>query len=140
MSKKIILCSILSLSVLLSLAIINPALADEASEEAQGGLGLALQLITLIVVGGIIYNLWASLGGFGGMIGSALKFFGVGVLLLALDTLDEVIEGITGFGSETIFGQGAAHDYFHNLVILLGFIFLAWGLTKLTKIVKNIKS
>lgn len=131
--------NILTFSAIMMLALLvaSPVLAVE--EERAEGPVLFVQLITLVVVGGIIYNLFISMTGFGGVIGSALKMIGLGVLVLAIGTIDEVVEGLTGIGSETIFGEGLVHDVFHDGVVLLGFFILGFGLSKLTKFVKSVK-
>lgn len=128
-----------SLVVLFVLIIAAPVLAEEGTEKGGASPVLFLQLLTLVVVGGIIYNLFISMSGFGGAIGSALKVIGSGILVLSLGTIDEVVEGITGVGSELIFGEGLLHDLFHDGIILAGFLILAFGFSKLTKLVKSLK-
>lgn len=136
--------SIFFITIIFVFSAIFPALADEGEEMARGGGGFALQvliqLITLIVVGGILYNLLATVSGFGGLIGKALKFIGAGVLFLSLETLDQLSEHIIGYGSENIFGEGIAHNIAHHSATLIGFFFLAWGLMNFAKIVKVTKA
>lgn len=116
------------------------AAGTEAEQAGTKGLGLVMELITLVVVGGILYSLWVGMRGFGGLIGSALKRVGVGVFLISLTTIDAVIEGISGYGSETILGDGELHEFAHQLIPLAGFIILAVGLMKITKFVQSSKA
>jgi|GEM_PF-6383774 len=132
--KRNIFLPLIALSLLL---IAGPVLAAE--EESQAGIVTFINLVTLVVVGGIIYNIFAGVGGFGGVVGKALKTIGFGILILSINVIDEVIESLAGFGSETILGEGLVHDVFHEALPLLGFIVLAFGLSKLTKFIKTIK-
>lgn len=122
--------------VAVGLMMTSPAFAASGDEKASGVV-LFLQLLSLVVVGGIIYNLWVTISGFGGLIGAALRYVGIGVFLLALNTLDEVIEGLTEVGSETLLGNGVVHDVVHDGLVLVGFVLLAVGLSKLSKVVKG---
>lgn len=112
-----------------------------AAEEAEGGssIGVVLQLITLIIIGGTLFNLWLSSTGFGGQIGAAIKTISGGIVFLSLEVLDEVIETLTGFGSENIFGEGLLHNVAHSLVVLLGFVLLSIGMAQIAKLVKTMK-
>lgn len=126
-----------SLVVFLALGTVGSALA--AGEERVEGPVLFVQLLTLVVVGGIIYNLWVNISGFGGLLGQALKVISAGVFILSLGTIDEVIEGLTGVGSEMLLGEGLLHSVFHDGLILLGFFVIGFGLSKLTRLVKSMK-
>ena len=91
---------------------------------------MVILIITLAVIGGIFYQLLISIRGFGGMLGTAFKFFGVGVFLLALNTLSQ-------YGSELYIREGVLIKDIHYLISLLGFLFLALGLARLTAIVRG---
>lgn len=135
--KKVLFSSLVA-----GLVLAAPMAVLAAEQEAAapvGGFHLALQLLTLVLVGGILYNLWAGVTGFGGQLGSALKVIGLGVLFLSLETLDQVVETLSGWGSENIFGTGILHDNVHQIVVLIGFFIFALGLSKITKIVKGLK-
>lgn len=138
--KNIFRLSIIILTILVvALPVLAGSVEVEGKESSGGGIVLFIQLLTLVVVGGIIYSLFVSVGGFGGLIGKALKLIGSGILVLSVSTIDEVIEGLTDVGSETIFGEGVAHDIFHDGLTLLGFLLLAFGVSTLTKFVKSVK-
>lgn len=118
----------------------TPVFAEQSvNGEEPAGIDLFFELATLVIVGGIIYNIWVTVSGFGGLIGKALKFVATGLIFLSINTLDEVIEHLSGVGSETIFGTGLAHEIFHQITPLTGFIVLAAGLSMLSKIVKKLK-
>lgn len=117
-----------------------PALAAEGEGEGSVGIQVFIELVTLIVIGGTIFNLWISSTGFGGLLGKVFKIVSVGIFLLSLEVLDEVIEGLTSVGSETLLGDGLLHDVVHHGVVLLGFVFLAVGVSMLGKFVKSTKA
>lgn len=128
----------LSLITLLCLSFATVVFASGAEAETEGPT-LFVNLITLIVVGGVIYNIWVNFSGFGGSLGNALKIVAVGIFMLSVDTIDEVVEGLTEVGSSTLLGEGIVHDVFHSGLMLLGFLVLGYGLGKMSKIVKSMK-
>lgn len=138
--KKNILIPIIASVFLFGLLAMSPALAAEEKETEGNGVQTAIELLTLVVVGGIIYNVVIGSSGFGGQIGQSLKVISLGVGVLSLQTLDDVIEGITDVGSETLLGDGVLHDSAHHIIILVGFFIVALGLSKLTKVVKGLKA
>jgi len=89
-----------------------------------------IQIITLIVIGWIVRHLWQTSSRYGAMIQKAYKAVGWGVIFLAFNTFEEVVEHLTGFGTQTFFSQDA-HDIFHAIVVLTGFSLFAWGLFKI---------
>lgn len=128
----------LFLAVTASLLSAQFAFAEDGIEAAATP-AILLDLITLVVIGGTLFNLYIGSTGMGGQIGSALKVISGGIILLSLEVLDEVIETLTGFGSENLFGEGALHDIVHHGIILLGFVLLSIGMAKIAKLVKTIK-
>lgn len=139
--KKRLFAIVLSGFAVLALSSVAVLAAETGeAEEVEGGINMVMQMLTLLVVGGILYSLWVGMRGFGGIIGSALKRVGIGIFLISLTTVDAVIETASGFGSENIFGDGELHDFVHQLVPLIGFIILAVGLLRITKFVQNAKA
>lgn len=108
-------------------------------ESEKEGVVIFVNLITIVIVGGVIYNIWINASGFGGSLGSAIKIMGAGIFLLSFDAIIAIIEGISGLGMSTLMGEGLAHDVAHRLLILAGFFIIGLGLSKLTKLVKSLK-
>ncbi|MEK7658860.1 MAG: hypothetical protein AAB352_03300 [Patescibacteria group bacterium] len=132
--KKI---SFLLLSIFISLTVALPVAAEEM--QTSGGFSVIINIITLIVVGGIMYNLWVNMSGFGGAIGKSLKIMSAGILILAIDTIHSSIQEIPGVGIDFLFGRGLYHDYFHCIITLVGFLVLGFGLASLSKLIKSMK-
>lgn len=110
----------------------------EASQaaEAESSLGtpeLLLELLMLVVVGGILYNLWGTISVFGGKIGEALKVVGAGIILFSFEAIDKVLEHFELDYVEKVLGH-TGEEVFHDLLKVLGLFLLAWGLSKLSKI------
>lgn len=110
----------------------------EASQaaEAESSLGtpeLLLELLMLVVVGGILYNLWGTISVFGGKIGEALKVVGAGIVLFSFEAVDKVLEHFELDYIEKVLGH-TGEEVFHDLLKVLGLFLLAWGLSKLSKI------
>ena len=112
---------------------------EKESTETLGGPELLLELLILVVVGGIIYNLWTTMSSFGGMIGNALRFIGAGILLFSFEAIDKALEHFELDYIDKILGAHG-EEIFHDVLKLIGLFFLAWGLSNLTKIVKSAKS
>lgn len=129
------------LGLVILLASIALPIYGQGNEEMQtsNSFSIIVNLITLIVVGGIVYNLWINLSGFGGLLGKALKIIGVGIFILSIDTVHASIQEIPGVGLDFLFGRGLYHDYFHCVITLLGFIVLGVGLANLAKLIKSMK-
>ncbi len=99
---------------------------------------LLLRLMMLIVVGGILYNLWGTIAVFGGKIGQALKMMALGILLFSLEAVDQILALFNLDYASALFGSGGM-ALFHDVHKLLGLIFLAWGLSRLSKIYSSDK-
>lgn len=115
-----------------------PSVLGAASEaaEAESTLGtpeLLLELLMLVVVGGILYNLWGTISVFGGKIGEALKVIGAGIVLFSFEAFDKVLEHFELDYIEKILGH-TGEEVFHDSLKVLGLFLLAWGLSKLSKI------
>lgn len=97
---------------------------------------LIINIITLIVVGKIIYSLWVNLSGFGGMLGKSLKIMSAGIFLLSFNT---IIQGIPDEYLDFLFGPGLYYNYLHGIITLAGFLVVGFGLASLTRLIKSMK-
>ena len=97
---------------------------------------LIVNMITLIFVGKIIYNLWANLSGFGGMLGRSLKTMSLGIFLLSINT---IIQEIPEENLDFLFGPGLYYDYLNGMITLAGFLVVGFGLASLTRLIKSMK-
>lgn len=114
-------------------ALANATGEIEEKESVLGSPELLLELLMLVIVGGIVYNLWGTITTFGGKIGEALKLIGLGVLLFSFEAVDKVLEHFElDFVERTLSHTG--EEIFHDVLKVTGLFFLAWGLSKLSKI------
>ncbi len=101
--------------------------------EAKSSLGtpelLLLELLMLVVIGVILYNLWGTIRVFGGKIGEALKVVGAGIFLFSFEAVDKVL----GHFDLDYIGKVLGHTGGEVLKVL-GLFLLAWGLSKLSKV------
>lgn len=95
-----------------------------------------VNIITLIVVGKIIYSLWVNLSGFGGMLGESLKIMSAGIFLLSIDI---IIQGIPVEILDSLLGLGVYYNYLHGIITLAGFLVVGFGLASLTRLIKSMK-
>ena len=96
---------------------------------------LILQGFMVVIVIGVGYTLWQTTQSYGGLIGSALKWIGLGIVFFTLEAFDRVFGSLGDFS--VISSIGFADPMLaHNAVLLLGLIFSGVGFSKLTKIAK----
>lgn len=91
-----------------------------------------IQIFVIVVILGIIYNLWQTTKAYGGLIGGALKWIGLGIIFFSLESLDRVLGG---YSFVDTFSR-ANPILVHNAILLFGLLFSAIGFSKLTKIAK----
>lgn len=91
-----------------------------------------IQVLIVIIIFGVIYSLWQTTRAYGGLIGSALKWIGVGMVFFSIEALDRVLGNLSFVASWDI----ADPVIVHNMILLLGLLFSGIGFSKLTKIAK----
>ena len=93
---------------------------------------LIIQGLVVIVIIGAVYSLWQTTRSYGGLVGAALKWIGLGMLIFAVVSLNRALGDIV-IGS-------IASDFFsemaENILLLLGLAFSGIGFSRLTKIAK----
>jgi len=93
---------------------------------------LIVQGLVIVVVIGGVYSLWQTTRAYGGLVGAALKWIGLGMIVFAVVALNRSLGNLvlgsiaSDFFSETI----------ENILLLLGLAFSGFGFSRLTKIAK----
>lgn len=91
-----------------------------------------VQIFFLVIVVGIAQSLWRTTRAYGGLIGAALKWIGLGIVFFSLEALDRVLGSLSFVNS-----LGPANpEVVHNALLLLGLLFSAIGFRGLTKVAK----
>ena len=93
---------------------------------------LFVQIFVVVIVIGIAHSLWRTTRAYGGLIGGALKWIGLGIVLFALEALGRVLGSLSFVTSVA----GRSGPLVHDALLLLGLTFSAIGFSKLTKIAK----
>lgn len=93
---------------------------------------MLIQGLIAVIVIGEIYTLWRTSKSYGGLIGRALRWIGFGMIFFSLEAVDRGL-GSLSFINPLSHGNS---DLFHNIVLLLGLLFSAFGFSQLTKIAK----
>lgn len=96
-------------------------------------LTLLVRVFIVIIVLGVIYSLWRTTKAYGGLIGSGLKWIGLGIVFFSLESLDRVLGGLSFLGSLNPGNPEAVH----NIVLILGLFFTGIGFSQLVKITKQ---
>lgn len=93
---------------------------------------LLVQIFVVVIFFGILYSLKKTTAAYGGLIGAALRWIGLGIVILAIEALDRVLGSLSFVGSLVPNYAPMAH----NLLLLFGLAFATIGFSKLTKIAK----
>lgn len=96
---------------------------------------LILQVLMAVVILGVIYSLWQTTKAYGGLIGGALKWIGIGMVFFSVEAFDRVFGAVGNFSVVNSLGI-AQPDLMHNAILLLGLFFSGVGFSKLTRIAK----
>lgn len=91
-----------------------------------------VQIFVVIIVIGIVYSLWKATKTYGGLIGAALKWIGLGMVFFSLEALDRVLANLSFIDSLHFSDPGVIH----NLLLLAGLLCAGIGFSKLTRIAK----
>ncbi len=92
---------------------------------------LLIQGLIAVIVIGIFHNLWVTTRLYGGLIGAAVRFLGIGILLITIAVLEKVFVNFSII--EATGNLILAQDIFN----LLGLFFLARGFSKLAAAAKS---
>lgn len=93
---------------------------------------LLIQIFYVVVIVGMVYSLWKTTKAYGGLIGDAIKWIGLGMIMFSLEALDRVL-GSYSF----VYSLASANaELWHNLIMLVGLLFSAIGFSRLSKITK----
>lgn len=93
---------------------------------------LLVQIFVVVIFFGILYSLKKTTAVYGGLIGGALRWIGLGIVFFAIEALDRVL----GDWSFVRSVSGSYEPMVHNLILLFGLAFATIGFSKLTKIAK----
>lgn len=84
-----------------------------------------IQGIIVAIIIGVFYNFWISSKAYGGIIGTAVRFLGVGMIFITIAVLEKIF---VNFG---IIAQTPNMALIQDLLNLVGLFFLARGFSKL---------
>jgi hypothetical protein len=93
---------------------------------------ILIQIFFAIIIVGVVYSLWKTTKVYGGLLGSAFKWIGIGMIFFSLEALDRVL-GNYSFVNSLANGNT---EVWHNALLLLGLLFSAIGFSRLSRIAK----
>ena len=91
---------------------------------------LVIQGCIAVVIIGVFYNLWSSTKAYGGIIGKALRWIGVGILFFSLAAIERALVNFSII--EPTLTTGIIQD----CMSLIGLVFLGLGFSKLASVAK----
>ena len=89
-----------------------------------------LQALVVVIIIGVFYNLYATTKVYGGLIGAAIRYLGIGMLLVTVAVIEKVL---FNFG---IVRATANLSLYQDLLVLIGLFFLGVGFSKLASAAK----
>ncbi len=96
---------------------------------------LVLQGLVLVIMIGVVYTLWQTNKAYGGVIGSALKWIGVGILFFSIEAFDRIFGALADVSFVDAIGT-TDPTLLHNALLLLGLVFSGIGFSKLSRAAK----
>lgn len=96
---------------------------------------LVLQGMVAVIIIGVVYSLWETTKSYGGAIGTALKWVGLGILFFIIEAFDRIfgtLADLSFIDSLTVVDPELVH---HGL-LLLGLLGAGIGFSKLTRAAK----
>jgi hypothetical protein len=94
-------------------------------------LSLFIQGLIAAILIGLFYNVWASTKAYGGLIGKAIRFFGLGMLFITVAVLERILMNFD------VIQTSANLSLVQDAFTLIGLLFLASGFSKLASIAKT---
>ena len=84
-----------------------------------------IQGLVAVIIVGVFYNLLASTKAYGGIVGKAIRLIGIGMLFLAISSIERALVNFSIIGANT--NAGLMQD----ILSLLSLVFLGLGFSKL---------
>lgn len=94
---------------------------------------LLIRALVIIIVLGVVYSLWRTTKAYGGLIGSGLKWIGLGIVFFSLESLDRVLGNLSFLNSL----NPDSPEVVRNVVSIFGLLFSGLGFSQLLKITKQ---
>ncbi len=92
---------------------------------------LIIQGLIAAILIGVFYNVWASTKAYGGLIGKAIRFLGIGMLFITIAVIEKILINFSVLVATP--NLSLAQD----ILTLIGLFFLAAGFSKLASIAKG---
>lgn len=97
---------------------------------------LILQGFIAVIIIGVAYSLWQTTKAYGGLIGTALKWIGLGIVFFTIEAFDRVFNAFGNLSVLNAFGLPEP-SLVHNFLLVLGLLCSGVGFSKLTRIAKK---
>lgn len=92
-----------------------------------------VRVFVIVIILGVVYSLWRTAKVYGGLIGSGLKWIGLGIVFFSLESLDRVLGDLSFLNSIS----PESPEVVHNVVLIFGLLFSGIGFSQLLKITKQ---
>lgn len=98
--------------------------------ELKWQLNLIVQGLILVIIIGVFYSLLMTTRAYGGLIGSAIRLLGVGIILISVSVIEKMLANFE------VIENSVQLDLGQDILTLIGLMFLAYGFKRLANIAK----
>jgi len=90
-----------------------------------------IQALILVILIGMMYSLWMTTRAYGGLIGNAIRYIGIGMIMVAVVVLEKMLINFN------VVTNSPNLQLAQDLMTLLSLIFLSMGFKRLANIAKG---
>jgi Na+-translocating ferredoxin:NAD+ oxidoreductase RnfD subunit len=90
-----------------------------------------IQALIVVVLIGMTYSLWVTTHAYGGLIGNAIRYIGIGMILVAVVVLEKMLINFS------VVTNSANLQLAQDALTLLSLLFLSMGFKRLANIAKG---
>ena len=99
--------------------------------EVNSELNNVLQALIVVILGGMFYSLWMTTRAYGGIIGSAVRLLGVGIILISIVVLEKMLINFSIISGSSNLALAV------DVLTLLSLFFLSMGFKRLASVAKS---
>ena len=92
--------------------------------------------LLVVVVIGVIVNLWKTTRKYGGIVGNGLRLVGTGMVFLSVEALDRAAQSLGNAGVIASIMSEKYQPIVHDLLLVIALFFVALGFIKFHSVTK----
>ena len=124
--------------LLVAIFLLTPVTAFAQSTDATrvGITQFTSGFLLVVVVIGVIVNLWKTTRKYGGIVGNGLRLVGTGMVFLSVEALDRAAQSLGNAGVIASIMSEKYQPIVHDLLLVIALFFVALGFIKFHSVTK----